>query len=291
MADRDQSEILQPASWRRTVGATIVGLIYFLPVFWMILAAFKSRIDALATPPKLFFAPTLEHYWAIFHRKSADGTQIFETGAEWNFFNSVFISGVSVLIALALGGLAAYGISRLRIRGRDYYMFYILVLRMIPPLTLIVPLYFMFRITGIAGSYLAIILVYIAFNLPFAVWMLRSFLDDLDRSIEEAAWLDGSSELGILWKICVPQMRAGMAATAVIAFVFTWNDFLFSHMLTSVTTRTIPVAMTRVVGADVGVDWGVFAAIGTIYLAPVMLVAFLLQGQLLRGATFGTVSR
>jgi multiple sugar transport system permease protein len=198
---------------------------------------------------------------------------------------------VSVVVALMFGGLAAYGLSRLRIRGRDYYMFNILVLRMIPPLTLIVPLYFLFRITGIAGSYLAIILVYIAFNLPFAIWMLRSFLDDLDRSIEEAAWLDGSSELGILWKICVPQIRAGIAATAVIAFVFTWNDFLFSQMLTSVTTRTIPVAMTRVVGTDVGVDWGVFAAIGTIYLAPVMLVAFLLQGQLLRGVTFGTVSR
>lgn len=285
------SPIGRPAGWWRTTWMTIIGLIYFLPVIWMILAAFKTREDALAVPPKLIFKPTIEHYWAIFHRVSADGTQVFSTGAEWNFFNSIFISGVSVLVALVLGGLAAYGFARLRIRGRDYYMFHILVLRMIPPLTLIVPLYFLFRVTDIAGTYLAIILVYIAFNLPFAIWMLRSFLDELGRDIEEAAWLDGSSELKILWKICVPQMRAGLAATAVIAFVFTWNDFLFSAMLTSVTTRTIPVAMTRVVGADVGVDWGVFAAIGTIYLAPVMLVAFLLQSQLLRGATFGTITR
>ena len=96
--------------------------------------------------------------------------------------------------------------------------------------------------------------------------------------IEEAARLDGSSELKILWRICLPQMRAGIAATAIIAFVFTWNDFLFSLLLTSVDTRTVPVAMTRVVGADVGVDWGVFAAIGTIYLLPVLLIAFFLQG-------------
>ncbi len=121
--------------------------------------------------------------------------------------------------------------------------------------------------------------------------MLKSFFDELHRPIEVAARLDGSSDFKILWRICLPQMRAGFAATAIIAFVFTWNDFLFSLMLTSVTTRTVPVAMTRVVGADVGVDWGVFAAIGTIYLLPVLLIAFFLQGQLLRGVTFGTVSR
>jgi multiple sugar transport system permease protein len=256
-----------------------------------ILAAFKTRTDALATPPKLFFTPTFEHFWASFHRLSADGSQIFDTGLSRNFFNSLFISLVSVGLALALGGLAAYGFARLRLVGRDFFMFYVLVLRMVPPITAIVPLYFLFRVTGLGGSYLAIILVYTAFNLPFAIWMLKSFIDELHRPIEEAARLDGSSELKIFWGICLPQMRAGIAATAIIAFVFTWNDFLFSLMLTSVDTRTVPVAMTRVVGADVGVDWGVFAAIGTIYLLPVLLIAFFLQGQLLRGATFGTVPR
>jgi multiple sugar transport system permease protein len=275
----------------RALVATLVGLVYFSPVFWMVLAAFKTRADALATPPKLIFTPTLEHFWASFHRLSADGTQIFATGLDRNFVNSFFISLVSVGLALALGGVAAYGFARLRIGGRGYFMFYILVLRMVPPITAIVPLYFLFRITGLGGSYFAIILVYTAFNLPFAIWMLKSFIDDLHRPIEEAARLDGSSELKIFWKICLPQMRAGIAATAIIAFVFTWNDFLFSLLLTSVDTRTVPVAMTRVVGADVGVDWGVFAAIGTLYLLPVLLIAFFLQGQLLRGATFGTVPR
>ncbi len=286
----------QPSPWRRagmgrTLVAAAVGLVYFFPVIWMLLAAFKTRADALATPPKLIFTPTLEHFWASFRRLSADGAQVIDTGLLGNLANSLFISLVSVSLALALGALAAYGFARLRVGGRDYFMFYILVLRMVPPITAIIPLYFLFRITGLGGTYVAIILVYTAFNLPFAIWMLKSFIDELHLPIEEAARLDGSSELKVLWRICLPQMRAGVAATAIIAFVFTWNDFLFSLLLTSVTTRTVPVAMTRVLGADVGVDWGVFAAIGSIYLLPVLLIAFFLQGQLLRGATFGTVPR
>ncbi len=291
MANDGTTALEKPAGLRRALTAALVGVIYFFPVVWMILAAFKTRQDALATPPKLFFTPTLEHFWASFHRLSADGSQVFDTGLERNFANSLFISLVSVTLALMLGTIAAYGFARLRVVGRDHLMFYILVLRMVPPITAIVPLYFLFRVTGLGGSYIAIIAVYTAFNLPFAIWMLKSFFDELHRPIEEAARLDGSSDWKILWRICLPQMRAGFAATAIIAFVFTWNDFLFSLMLTSVTTRTVPVAMTRVVGADVGVDWGVFAAIGTIYLVPVLLIAFFLQGQLLRGVTFGTVPR
>ena len=276
---------------RRSAVAFSIGLVYFFPVIWMLLAAFKTRADEMATPPKLIFTPTLEHFWASLHRMSADGTQVFDTGLDRDFMNSLIICFTSVALALVIGGLAAYGFARLRVAGRDAYMFYILVLRMVPPITAIVPLYFLFRVTGLGGSYTAIILVYTAFNLPFAIWMLRSFISELHEPIEEAARLDGSSELRILWRICVPQIGAGIAATAIIAFVFTWNDFLFSLLLTSVDTRTVPVAMTRVVGADVGVDWGVFAAIGSIYLLPVLLVAFFLQGQLLRGATFGTVPR
>jgi multiple sugar transport system permease protein len=291
MRDDPFAFVRRRADLMRALMAVLVGLIYFFPVIWMILAAFKTRPDALATPPKLFFSPTFEHFWAAFHRVSADGTQVFDTGLGRDFGNSLFISLTSVTLALILGALAAYGFARLRVVGRDYYMFYILVLRMVPPITAIVPLYFLFRVTGLGGSYVAIISVYTAFNLPFAIWMLRSFMDELHQPIEEAARLDGSSHLKILTRICLPQMRAGVAATAIIAFVFTWNDFLFSLLLTSVDTRTVPVAMTRVVGADVGVDWGVFAAIGTIYLMPVLLIAFFLQGQLLRGVTFGTVPR
>jgi multiple sugar transport system permease protein len=288
MGNRDL--LREERGWGRLFVASLVAFIYFVPVLWMILAAFKSRVDIMAQPPKLLFLPTLDNYWAIFNHLSADGSQVFSTGFERNIFNSIFIAAVSVGLALALGALAAYGFSRLRAPGRDYYMFYVLALRMMPPLTLIVPLYLLFRVSGLGGSYVGIILVYTAFNLPFSIRMLRSFLDELNPQIEEAAWLDGASHLTIFWKMCLPQIGAGIAATAMIAFVFTWNDFLFSLLLTGQDTRTVPVAMIRVVGADVGVDWGVFAAIGTIYLLPILVVVFVLQRHLLRGATFGTLS-
>jgi multiple sugar transport system permease protein len=283
--------LFRPATWRRSLGSAVLGLIYFIPVIWMLLAAIKTRQDALATPPKLIFTPTFEHFRSLFTGFTADGQQVFPTGFQYYIMNSVVIAGTSVLLALILGMLAAYGFARMPVPGTHWLMFYMLALRMIPPLTTIIPLYVVFSRIGMGGTYPEIILVYTAFNLPFAVWMLRSFLLELPRAAEEAAWLDGSSRLTILWRICLPQMRAGLAATAIIAFVFTWNDFLFSQILTGQDTRTIPIAMLRVLGADFGADWGLFAAAGAIYLAPVLLVAFFLQNQLLRGATFGTVTR
>src|SRR3984885_15723992 len=129
MYDAEFASTHRPAGFRRTLFATLIGLVYFIPVIWMILAAFKTRADALATPPKLFFTPTLEHFWSSFYRVSADGARVMRTGLEGNFANSLVISSVSVALALALGALAAYGFARLRVAGRDYFMFYILVVR------------------------------------------------------------------------------------------------------------------------------------------------------------------
>ena len=282
--------LFRPAGWGRTCGSAAWGLVYFVPVLWMLLAAFKSRPDTLAVPPKLIFTPTFEHFVSLFTGMEND-RQVFPDGFQLYIFNSLFIAAVSVSLALAVGLLAAYAFARMRLPGRSYLLFYTLAMRMIPPLTTIIPLYVIFSKIGLGGSYTGLIAVYTAFNLPFAIWMLRSFIIELPREAEEAAWLDGTSQTAILWRIVLPQLRAGLAATAIIALVFTWNDFLFSQMLSGVDSRTIPVAMLRVLGADFGTDWGLFAAAGTIYLAPVLLVAFFLQNQLLRGATFGTVPR
>ncbi len=290
MEQDDNHPLFRPASWGRTVGSALIGLAYFIPVLWMLLAAFKTRQDALAVPPKLIFAPTFEHFVSLF-TGFEDGKQVFADGFQLYIFNSLFIASASVLLALGLGLLAAYGFARMQLPGTSYLLFYTLAMRMIPPLTTIIPLYVLFSKIGLGGSYAGLIAVYTGFNLPFAIWMLRSFIVELPREAEEAAWLDGSSRPAILWRIVLPQLRGGLAATAIIALVFTWNDFLFSQILSGSDTRTIPVAMLRVMGADFGTDWGLFAAAGTIYLAPVLLVAFFLQNQLLRGATFGTVTR
>jgi multiple sugar transport system permease protein len=282
---------LREAGWGWTACAGAIGFLYFLPVFWIVLTAFKTRQDALATPPKLFFAPTLENFVGVFHRAAAFGQQATDTGFGLYFFNSVFIAATGVALALVIGTLAAYGFSRYPLKGNDTYLFVILTTRMLPPIVVIIPIFLMFRVTGLSGSYLGVVLLYAAFNLPFSVWMMKSFFDELSPEVEDAARLDGSNERGVFFRICLPQLKAGLAATAVFALILTWNEFLFALLLTGTDTRTVPVAMARTIGGQMGVDWGLLAAIVTLFLIPVFLVTYLLQTHLLRGVTFGTIRK
>ena len=168
------------AGWLWTGLASIVAFIYFFPVLFIILTAFRSRSDTLATPPKWLFTPTFENFYHIFYRSMSNSTEYVATGFHVYFFNSIYISGMSVLLALLIGTLAAYGFSRYPLRGNDTYLFIILTTRMLPPIIVIVPIFLIFRITGLAGTYTGIILMYTAFNLPFSIWMMKSFFDELN---------------------------------------------------------------------------------------------------------------
>jgi multiple sugar transport system permease protein len=279
------------AGWLWTAIAGVIALIYFFPVLWIILTAFKTRTDALAVPAQFLFSPTLDNFTRVFSRAAIGGQESFSTGFDLFFFNSIFIAGTSVLLALIIGTLASYGFSRYPLRGNDTYLFIILTTRMLPPIVVIIPIFLMFRLSGLSGTYVGIILLYTAFNLPFSIWMIKSFFDELNREVEDAARMDGSSETRVFWRICLPQVTAGLAATAVFALILTWNEFLFALLLTGTETRTVPVAMARTIGGEVGVDWGLLAAIVCLFLIPVFFVTFVLQNQLLRGVTFGTIRR
>ena len=279
------------AGWRRTVLAGVIGFVYFFPVLWIILTAFKTNNDALAVPAKFLFTPTLENFQQVFSRAYSVGGQAQNTGFSLYFFNSIFIAGTSVLLALVVGTLAAFGFSRYPLKGNDTYLFIILTTRMLPAIVVIIPIFVMFRVTGLAGSYAGIILLYTVFNLPFTIWMMKSFFDELSLDVEDAARIDGSSEVRVFLKVCLPQVIAGLAATAVFGLILTWNEFLFALLLTGVETRTVPVAMAQTIGGDIGVRWGLLAAIETLFLIPVILVTFFLQNHLLRGVTFGTIKR
>jgi multiple sugar transport system permease protein len=279
------------AGWGWTLGAGIVSFVYFFPVLWIILTAFKTHNDALAIPPVWFFTPTLENFVAVFSRAYSAGAEAVSTGFDRFFFNSIFISGASVLIALVLGTMAAYGFSRFPLKGNDTYLFIILSTRMMPAIVVIIPIFLMFQVTGLAGSYWGIILLYSAFNLPFTIWMMKSFFDELSPDVEDAARMDGSSEARVFFKVCLPQVLAGIAATAVFGLILTWNEFLFALLLTGVETRTVPVAMNQTIGGDIGVRWTLLAAIETLFLVPVIVFVFVLQNHLLRGVTFGTIKR
>jgi multiple sugar transport system permease protein len=279
------------AGWGWTLGAGIVSFIYFFPVLWIILTAFKQNQDALAIPPVWFFTPTLDNFREVFFRSYSAGAEAVSTGFDLFFFNSVFVSSASVVIALVLGTAAAYGFSRFPLKGNDTYLFVILTTRMMPAIVVIIPIFLMFQVMGLAGSYTGIILLYTAFNLPFTVWMMKSFFDELSPDVEDAARMDGSSEIKVFFRICLPQVLAGIAATAVFGLILTWNEFLFALLLTGVETRTIPVAMAQTIGGDIGVRWGLLAAIETLFLVPVIVFVFVLQNHLLRGVTFGTIKR
>jgi multiple sugar transport system permease protein len=279
------------AGWGRTVVAGIISLLYFFPVLWIILTAFKSLNDALAVPPIVFFTPTLDNFYGVFSRPFSAGADAQATHFDLYFFNSIFIAGTSVLLALAIGTLAAFGFSRYPLKGNDTYLFIILSTRMLPAIVVIIPIILMFRVTHLAGSYVGIIALYTAFNLPFTIWMMKSFFDELSPDVEDAARIDGSSDTKVFLKICLPQVIAGLAATAVFGLILTWNEYLFALLLSGVETRTVPVAMAQTIGGDIGVRWGLLAAIETLFLIPVILVTFFLQNHLLRGVTFGTIKR
>ncbi len=279
------------AGWGWAAFAGIISFIYFFPVLWIILTAFKTNADILAVPPKIFFEPTLENFYSVFSRAYIKGQAAVDTYFDRYFFNSIFIAGSSVLFALIIGTMASYGFSRYPLKGNDTYLFIILTTRMLPPIIVIIPVFIMFRLAGLSGTYTGIILLYTAFNLPFTIWMMKSFFDELSPDVEDAARLDGSSERRVFFRICLPQVIAGLAATAVFGLILTWNEFIFALLLTGRDTRTVPVAMAQTIGGDIGVRWGLLAAIETLFLIPVFIVVFVLQKHLLRGVTFGTIKR
>ncbi len=288
---RDSSRSIREAGPVWSLAATVVALVYFFPVLWIVLTAFKTYGDALAVPPKWLFAPTLENFVSVFSRAMTYEGAAVDTGFDVFFYNSILIAVLSVFLALVIGTIAAYGFSRYPLKGNDTYLFIILTTRMLPPIVVIIPIFVMFRETGLSGTYLGVILLYTAFNLPFTIWMMKSFFDELSREVEDAARMDGSSELRVFFKICLPQVIPGLAATAVFGLILTWNEYLFALLLTGVETRTVPVAMGQTIGGAIGVRWGLLAAIETLFLIPVVVVTFLLQQHLLRGVTFGTIKR
>ena len=293
------------AGWGRTLFVAIVSFIYFLPVLFIIFTALKPQDLALSVPPTLsptsffglipdqyVFTPTLENFGSVFSRSMTPGGAPEPTGFDRYFFNSIVIATVSVLLALVIGTLAAFGFSRYPLKGNDTSLFIILTTRMLPAIVVIIPVILMFRAVGLSGSYTGIILLYTAFNLAFTIWMMKSFFDELSPDVEDAARIDGSSDTKVFFKIALPQVVAGLAATFVFGLILTWNEFLFALLLSGPDTRTVPVAMNQAVSSGGrGTDWTLLAAIETLFLIPVFLVTFFLQNHLLRGVTFGTVKR
>lgn len=261
---------------RRVVIA--LALIAFLgPIVLIVVTSFKTRVEALGSPFALF-RPTLDNYSHIF--------------AEYSFAhyakNSLVASVASTLVALALGSLAAYALARYRFRGRGGLAYWILSLRMAPAIASVIPLFIMLRQVHLTDNLIGLILVYIGANLPLVIWMMKGFFDDLPVDMEESALIDGASRLGACVRIALPLVAPGLAATAILTFIFTWNEFLFALILTGRNAQTLPVAVTLFV-RETGIDWGYMTAAASLMMLPMVICTLFVRRGLTRGLTLGAI--
>lgn len=276
------------------IAVIVVCLIFIFPILWMFATALKTRPQAFSWPPLFVWEPTLRNFIDIFLKRQTEIEAItgweleLRTGAETFFYNSLIVTSGSILLALIIGTLAAYSFSRYRPTGTDTLMFFILSTRMLPAIVVAIPIYFFYKALGLYNTHIGLILLYTMFNLPFAVWMMKSFFDEIPEEILQAAMVDGTKPIKIFYKIALPQVLSGLAATIGFLIINVWNEFLFALLLTERSARTVPVAIASTRG-EVGINWGLIAALETLYVIPAIVLIFLLQKYLLRGMTFGTV--
>ncbi|WP_323677284.1 carbohydrate ABC transporter permease [Halorubellus sp. PRR65] len=252
-----------------------------VPILWMIISSFKLRTGMFEMPPTIIFEPTMQYYEELFFGSNPLTPYLI---------NSVMVSIASAVVAVGLGTLGGYGLSRLQIRGKKHLAFWIISTRMAPIAVVIVPLYFIYQYAGLLNTHLGLVIAYTTFNLPFAIWLMRSFFDEIPVAIEDAARIDGATRWQAFYKVAVPLVLPGMGATAIISIVYAWNDFMFALIFTNSTTQTIPVAASQLV-TQTGTHWGQLMAVGVVILAPMVIFGLIVKNYLVSGLTMGAMKQ
>jgi multiple sugar transport system permease protein len=282
--------------------ALVVAFAFFMfPLYWMLVTSLKECSEVNLLPPAFIpfvdFEPTSINYLAVFTKVSELGTVTAGSAPNTelstfplHLFNSVAIAGSATVLAVVLGTLAAYTFSRFRIKGEADMLFFILSTRMLPPIVVLIPIFLMFTYANLRESYIGITLLYITTGLPFVVWMMKGFFDEIPREYEEAAMTDGYSRIEAIWKIVLPEALPAMLATAVFVLITAWNEFVFVQLLNPSRATTVPPFLYAIIGYG-QIEWGRMAATSVVFLLPVVIFTFLVRNHLLRGVTFGAVRR
>lgn len=244
------------------------------PLIWTLGIALTAQEQRIKIESLAEWRPTLENFSQVLRQPT------FLTA----LINSAVISISSVVLALFLGAPAAYALARFSFRGSDLMLLTLITMRMLPPITLLLPMFVIFNSIGIANTRLGVVLAYTTFSLPVAVWILRGYFMNLPRELEECAWVDGAGCWRAFAEIVLPMSRPGLVAAAVLSLLIAWNDFLFAAVLTNSGTQTAPVLMATYAG-DTGVEWGLMTASGILVVLPGLLFVFLLQKQMVAGLT------
>ena len=307
----------------RGIGRYIVLLIlvaftfnYLIPLLYIVNTAFRPWKDIKAYPPKIIYKPSLGSFVRIFTSRNVitDATKPTEEEiAQMNFFekiiynetyekiirlgnlpgrylNSVIVCLFTVVITITLGTLSAYGFSRFKVKGKDDLLFFILSTRMLPPVVVAIPIFLMFRTLHLTDTRLGLIILNTCFNVSFAVWVLKAFIDEIPAEYEEAAMVDGYTRFQAFRQIVLPQAATGIAATSVFVFITVWNEYAFAFLLSREVAQTVPAWLPYQSGV-LGYDWGAAAAGSFVFLLPPMIFTIILRKHLVRGISFGAIRK
>lgn len=277
---------------RTLAGWTVVG-VFFFPIYFWTSVAFRRGSDIFNWPPKIFqFEPTLNNFGEVFGlsfgNESTAGGGNFFMGP--NLLTSIIVATLSTMLAIAVATVAAYCLSRMQFRGRHHFVNWVLSTRMMPPVAVAIPMFFIFKQFQLLDTYTGIILIHGLMNLPLAVLLMKSFFDDIPAEIDESALIDGASRWTIFRRIVLPMAKGGIAASAVLCFIFSWTEFLFVLTLTQTSLKTVPVVSSTFV-TSIGTAWGNMAALGAAAIIPAFIVVLLVQRHLVRGLTMGSLKQ
>jgi len=250
-------------------------IILLSPFFWMSMNSFKTPLEIIKLPPKIIFKPTLENYINVF--KTQNFIQYI--------LNSIIIAATSTIFGLILGLPAAYSIARYKQRKISVL---ILMARMVPGITYLVPLFIMFRRLNLIGTYIPLILSHMLVGLPLIIWIMVPFFESIPKELEEAALVDGATVTEIFLRISLPLSMPGIITTSILSFIFSWNNFMFSIVLATGHTKTAPVAIYNFI-SYAQIDWGGLMAAATVIVVPVLIFTILAQKYIIRGLSAGAV--
>jgi multiple sugar transport system permease protein len=257
--------------------ASLLLLFFVFPIYWLFIISFK-------TPDEIFHFPPV---WYPKSLQFANYAVLFKDGDAVSVLNSLILAGVSTIIAMIFGTMCAYSLVRFKTGGEDFAV-WVISQRLMPPIAIIFPIFLLYVYLGWVDSYGGLIILYTAFNLPYVIWMMRGYIEDIPLELEESALVDGCSRWAVLWKVVFPMARTGLFATAVFTFVFAWNEFIFALVLTRTEVVTYTVQVTHYFGGQSNF-WAKIAAMSALGTVPVFITVSLLQRFLVRGISMGAV--
>jgi multiple sugar transport system permease protein len=265
------------ATAARTVAATALTLLFLFPIYWLFMISFKTADEIFSYPPRWWPGQIGLDTYAV----------LFKDGDAVTVWNSFVVAGASTVLAMLLGTMCAYSLARFR-TGGEHLSNWIISQRMVPPIAVVFPIFLLYVFFGMVDTYFGLVLLYTAFNLPYVIWMMRGYILDIPLSLEEAAMVDGCTRWQVFLKVVLPMTRAGLFATAILTFVFAWNEFLFALVFTRTEVTTYTVQVTHYFGGQSNF-WAKISAMSALGTVPIFVIVAFMQRYLVRGISLGAV--